>query len=388
MRRPLSAHLPPLIMGTATFNHQFNTDPYALPTTNLVHKALSNGVTAFDTSPYYGPAEELLGQALSTAPAPRHSYTLLTKVGRIASAAFDYSPEWIRHSVRRSLTRLHTNYLDVVYCHDVEFVQPEEVVTAVRELRRIRDESPNPDSPVIRYIGISGYPIETLGMLAELILRETGEPVDVVLSYANFTVQNGRLAESQGLDRMRNAGVDVVLNASPLGMGLVRSQGVPVGAMGDFHPAPAGLRDVVRDAAQWVQEKGNGERLEVVAIRFALEEWARQGARAGVAVGGVRLGGSVMGVSTVGELEETLRVWNSILDGVDGVEGFHRARDLDREWSAKRRQEILDLVDGVRQILGDWLDYTWDSPGADFVNTLPDSHLEERRLISATPRTD
>lgn len=410
MRRPLSVYLPPLIMGTATFNHQFNHDPYALPTTHLVHKALSNGITAFDTSPYYGPAEELLGQALSTAPAPRHAYTLLTKVGRIASSAFDYSPEWIRHSVRRSLARLHTSYLDVVYCHDVEFVSPEDVVAAVRELRRIRDESPNPDSPVIRYVGISGYPVDTLGMLAELVLRETGEPVDVVLSYANFTVQNERLAGGasagvtttassqeqeheqeqeqeqgqEGLERMRNAGVDVVLNASPLGMGLVRSQGVPVGAMGDFHPAPAGLREVVRNTATWVQENANGERLEVVAIRYALEEWARQGARAGVAVGGVRLGGSVMGVSTVGELEETLRVWNSILDGLDGLEGFHRARDQDREWSAQRRLEILGLVDGVRRILGDWVDYVWDSPGSGFVNTLPDSHLEERKLISSS----
>jgi aryl-alcohol dehydrogenase-like predicted oxidoreductase len=36
------------------------------------------------------------------------------------------------HSVRRSLQRLHTDYLDVVYCHDVEFVTAAEVVTAVR----------------------------------------------------------------------------------------------------------------------------------------------------------------------------------------------------------------------------------------------------------------
>ena len=382
-------------MGTATFNHQFNHDPYALPTTHLVHRALSTGITAFDTSPYYGPAEELLGQALQATNDtihPRHTYTLLTKVGRIAGSAFDYTPEWIRYSIQRSLSRLHTSYLDVVYCHDVEFVTPEEVVAAVRELRRIRDESPNPDSPVIRYVGISGYPVDTLSELAERVLRETGEAVDVVLSYANFTVQNGRLAgggggsgggsegAEDGVQRMKNAGVDVVLNASPLGMGLVRSQGVPVGAMGDFHPAPVGLRDVVRDAARWVQETG-GERLEVVAIRYALEAWVRDGARAGVALGGARLGGSVMGVSSVVELDETLRVWNSILDGVDGLEGVHRARLQDREWSAKRRQEILDLVHGVRQILGPWVDYTWESPAPGFVNSLPDSHLEERKMI-------
>lgn len=64
---PLSAVLPPLIFGTATFNYQYNTDPHNLPTTAIVHRALSVGVKAFDTSPYYGPAEEILGMCSSWA---------------------------------------------------------------------------------------------------------------------------------------------------------------------------------------------------------------------------------------------------------------------------------------------------------------------------------
>ena len=48
----------------------------------------------------------------------------MTKCGRygLTKEAFDYSPATIRHSVERSLSRLHTDYLDVVYLHDVEFV--------------------------------------------------------------------------------------------------------------------------------------------------------------------------------------------------------------------------------------------------------------------------
>jgi aryl-alcohol dehydrogenase-like predicted oxidoreductase len=61
----LSSVLPPLIFGTATFNYQYNTDPYKLPTTALVHKAFSLGIRAFDTSPYYGPSEEILGILMS-----------------------------------------------------------------------------------------------------------------------------------------------------------------------------------------------------------------------------------------------------------------------------------------------------------------------------------
>ena len=48
----------------------------------------------------------------------------MTKCGRYGAkkAAFDYRPSTIRRSIERSLKRLHTDYLDVVYLHDVEFI--------------------------------------------------------------------------------------------------------------------------------------------------------------------------------------------------------------------------------------------------------------------------
>lgn len=431
---PLSADLPPLIMGTATFNSQYNADPYALPTTQLVQRALSRGIRAFDTSPYYGPAEELLGRALATdfvqTNFPRQSYHLLTKVGRIGSSSFDYSPQWIRHSVRRSLRRLHTDYLDVVYCHDVEFVSAADVLAAVRELRRLRDEE-----GLLRYVGISGYPVDTLSELAELVLRETGEPLDIVMSYANYTLQNTRLG-SRALTRLLAAGVDVVPNASPLGMGLLRRDGVPIGSMGDFHPAPNPLRGAVHRAAECASR--HGEKLEVVAIRFALESWLRVGAKVG-ALGaplarapgadpgflsvanigtGERLGVSVMGVSNIEELDETLRVWHSILDGLenshddDGSDlesktqsaGVATPKELaggvpphasniltpseglitDRAWSDARRTHILQLTEEIREAIGtEWVDYVWASPSADFKNTLPESHINALRTLEA-----
>ncbi|KAJ5497031.1 hypothetical protein N7463_009018 [Penicillium fimorum] len=437
---PLSAALPPLIMGTATFNSQYNADPYALPTTELVQRALSRGIRAFDTSPYYGPAEELLGRALATETVqtnfPRETYHLLTKVGRIAGSSFDYSPQWIRYSVQRSLQRLHTDYLDVVYCHDVEFVTAAEVVTAVRELRRLRDEE-----GVLRYVGISGYPVDVLSDLAETVLRETGEPLDIVMSYANFTLQNTRL-HSHALPRLIAAGVDVVPNASPLGMGLLRRDGVPIGSMGDFHPAPNALRTAIRGASDCASQ--HGEKLEVVAIRFALEAWLRVGARAGglgaplarapdadpgflsvASMGtGRRLGVSVMGVSNVAELDETLRVWHSI---VDGLENWNEDDDAtyfdtklkspgpstpsldvpmgdvptagniptpqeglitDRAWSHTRGVHILQLAREIQDILGtEWVDYVWASPSPDFVNSLSEEHVAALQRIEAEERT-
>ena len=204
----LSENLPPLLFGTATFNYQFNPDPYALGPTQIVQRALLQGVRGFDTSPYYGPAESILGEALATdfvkQNFPRKQYHILTKVGRVAADVFDYSPEWVRFSVNRSCQRFQTDYLDVVYCHDVEFVSPAEVLIAIRELRKIRDET-----GTVKYVGICGYPVDVLCDLAEMILEETGEPLDIVQSYANFTIQNTRLL-TQGLNRLVEAGVDVV----------------------------------------------------------------------------------------------------------------------------------------------------------------------------------
>lgn len=329
-----------------------------------MHHALSSGISGFDTSPYYGPSEEILGAALiapiaeTRAPFPRDQYTILTKVGRIAADEFDYSPEWIRKSIARSLQRLHTDYLDVVYCHDVEFVTPAEALGAIKELRRIRDEDGS-----IKYVGISGFPVETLCDLAEMILRETGEPLDIVQSYGNYTVQNQTL-KNKGVQRFKAAGVDVVPNASILGMGLLRTQGVPTGSMGNWHPAPDGLRKVCQDAVRVCGAKN--ETLENVATRWSLEHWLVDGAEVGTTSSGVdgqKIGVSVIGVSNLVELEGALKVWQSVKDGVQsGAEEGKKTESLNR------RRHVDEIVGGIYEVLGKWRDFAWDSPGVDFVN--------------------
>lgn len=192
-----------------------------------------------------------------------------------------------------------------------------------------------------------------------MILRETGKPLDCVMSYANFTIQNHSLYTS-GLARLRKAGVGCVPNASVLGMGLLRSSGVPDNGKVDWHPAPKELRSRVQKAARWVEERG--ERLEVVAIRWGLERWALDGK-----VGKEPIGVSVMGVSNIAELEETLRVWNSVLDGLD-IPG-RQVTKAQKEFSLKRREEVEGLAKGVRDILADYSDFAWASPDEGYVNT-------------------
>ncbi|KAK3294946.1 Aldo/keto reductase family-domain-containing protein [Chaetomium fimeti] len=420
-RPPLHAVLPPLVLGTATFNTQYVSDPHSMPYRDIVARALSLGINAFDTSPYYGPSETLLGTALDalmnpptttttttttettnntdtnttatppTVPLPRSSFFLITKAGRIAPTEFDYSPSWIRYSILRSLQRLHTPYLDLVYMHDVEFATPAEVVGAVRALRRLRDEE-----GVVRYVGISGFPVATLCALAERVRAETGEPLDAVLSYGHFTVQNRVLGlpwvggegeeKEEGeaglapLTRFKKAGVDVVLNASILGMGLLTSRGIPAdppapdeGGAGEsllanWHPSPPELRVACKTLAGI--SAAAGERLESVAIRWAIAEWARVAAMAGLGVditapgvGPQKVGVTVCGVKTIAELEETVAEWRGVLSSLT----FGPSDEL---YGSVRQEKVLNLVrNEFWPALQSWLDYVWDSPGPDFVNT-------------------
>lgn len=371
---PLSTVLPPLILGTATFNTQYHPDPTHMPYESIVRRALlTHGITAFDTSPYYGPSEILLGDALQKVNNPRSSYLLITKAGRIAADQFDYSPAAIRASVRRSLSRLHSPYLDLVYAHDVEFVTPEEVLAAVLELRRLRDEE-----GLLCYVGISGYPVRTLASLAEMIYRETGEPLDAVLSYNHFCVQNTRLGDQELLQRFQNAGVECLLNASMLGMGLLTTRGVDAGPMATWHPAPPELRQTCHGLREIAQ--ADGEHLEKVSIRWSLDNWARMGAdfgtsaipykanrRSDTAQSGLtaRMGISVMGVSTVAELDETWEVWRSVVS------------EESDEQEAERRDRITRLVEErMWPALGRWKDYSWESGLSPGDAALPKDDLE------------
>ena len=114
---------------------------------------------------------------------------------------------------------------------------------------------------------------------------------------------------------------------------------------------------------------------------------------------GQRLGVSVMGVSNLQELQETMRVWRSILAALrgDSVQVFRPAiasssntssippklksdrsfghefgaafGDVpDEAWGVGRKAKVQAMVSGVRNVLGEWYDFAWDSPGAGFVN--------------------
>lgn len=347
MHPPLSSRVPPIVLGGAGFSDHHVLDPTALPTRAIISRAFDLGIRCIDTSPYYGPSEILLGDALSqpqiAARYRREDYILMTKVGRIAAEEFNYSREWVHRSVDRSLERLKTPYLDVVFCHDIDFVTDEDTFEAVGALLELVKDGK------VRYVGVSGYSISTLTRVARKIQQRYGRSLDAVQNWAQMTLQNTRLAK-EGLKQFRQAGVDCVFNSSPLAIGLLRSGGVPVGNLGDFHPAPAGLRAAAQQAAQWVATKG--ETFASLALRFSTATMMEAMGSDGIG------GGTIFGAASIAELEENVRAAESILAPLGpGRENGHGClRDL-KKVSRTRFEQDLPLYTGVQEILGSWIDY-------------------------------
>ncbi|KAJ5546661.1 hypothetical protein N7494_004246 [Penicillium frequentans] len=350
---PLSRILPPLVLGGAGFSHQLFHNPNASQALEVLKRAFQRGLRAIDTSAYYHPSEILLGEALShpeiTNCYSRDQYFLMTKAGRISADHFDYSPAWIRHSVLRSLERLQTSYLDVVFCHDVEFVTEEEALQAVGVLIDLVNEG------YIRYIGISGYRIDILTRLAHRVKDQYGRPLDIIQNWAQLTLQNDRLA-GEGLAAFRDAGVSCVCSSSPLAIGLLRENGVPVGDLGDFHPAPPGLRQVAQTASEYVSARGGS--LAALALRYAIR-------RAQVESSDEFRVTTIMGITSVAELEENLASAQKVLrqSEHDASEWLWATEPTTGNAESREMNKDDELSAKVKEILGPWHNYSFPSPG-------------------------
>lgn len=187
---------------------------------------------------------------------PRNSYILITKCGRLAFDEFDYSGAWIRQSVQRSLERLGTSYLDVVFLHDAEFVSANEAVEGASALLELKKEG------IIRAFGISGYTLSTLLSHAQAIKAALGEAPECLFSYSHYNLQNSLLQEY--VPKFRDVGLRTIINGSPLSMGLLRAEGPP-----DWHPASKELKAAAAKASRKCQ-KDFDQKLADVALRYSL----------------------------------------------------------------------------------------------------------------------
>jgi len=215
-----------------------------------VRVALECGLNFIDTSPFYGRgmSEVLLGIALKDV--PRDSYTLCTKLGRYDLAHFDFSAKRVAESVDVSLHRLGTDHLDIILCHDIEFVPMQQIVDeTLPALRKIQQ------SGKVRFIGFSGYPMK----IFKFILDQTS--VDCVLSYNQYTLQNTRFAD-EIVPYLKARGVGV-MNAGPFSARLLTNAPLPA-----WLKEPESVKIAARKAAEHCAKKGVD--IAKLALQFSL----------------------------------------------------------------------------------------------------------------------
>ena len=215
-----------------------------------VHVALDLGMNFIDTSPYYGRglSECLLGIALRGV--PRDRYYLGTKLGRYAPSHFDFGARRVIESVDVSLQRLGVEYLDVILCHDIEFVDMAQVVEeTLPALRKVQQQGK------VRFVGVSGYPMK----MFRYVLDRTD--LDVILSYNHCTLQNTMLADLVPYLQARSVGI---MNAAPFSARLLTNSPLP-----SWHKATEEVRAVCRRAAQHCAARGVD--IAQLALQYSLD---------------------------------------------------------------------------------------------------------------------
>lgn len=215
-----------------------------------VRVALECGLNLIDTSPFYGRgmSEVLLGIALKGI--PREQYLLCTKLGRYDLAHFDFSSRRVAESVDVSLHRLGTDHLDIVLCHDIEFVPMQQIVDeTLPALRRIQQAGK------VRFIGFSGYPMKIFRYIIDQA------PVDCVLSYNQYTLQNTRFAD-EVVPYLQAKGVGV-MNAGPFSARLLTNAPLPA-----WLKEPETVKAAARRAAAHCAARGVD--IAKLALQFSL----------------------------------------------------------------------------------------------------------------------
>jgi len=240
--------LPVLSFGASSLGQEFRkvTFDEALKS---VRVALDCGLNFIDTSPFYGRgmSEVLLGVALRDV--PRESYTLCTKLGRYDLQHFDFSAKRVAESVDVSLHRLGTDHLDIVLCHDVEFVEMQQLVDAtIPALRKAQQAGK------VRFIGFSGYPQK----IFRFICDQTD--VDCVLSYNQYTLQNTRFAD-ETVPYLKAKGIGV-MNAGPFSARLLTNAPLPA-----WLKEPETVKAAARKAAEVCRARGTD--IAKLALQFS-----------------------------------------------------------------------------------------------------------------------
>lgn len=224
-----------------------------------VRRAIILGINYFDTAPMYGggEAERLLGvglQALS--PVDRHGIFISSKVGAHPERPRGYDTDTIRWSFDRSLQKLHTQHLDIVFIHDPESDAHMDQMLgrggAVEALELLKTQG---------LVGAIGLGVRTHRFLRRAI--ESGR-FDVILPSYDYTP-------------IRNSAASVIELAGKHDVGVVSGSPYMAGLLAGIDPDLASAKrtadstaDLQRARALWRWAQERGVDLGAVAMQYEL----------------------------------------------------------------------------------------------------------------------
>lgn len=177
-----------------------------------IRAALTSPINFLDTAASYGDGEgeRRIGLVLREMGGVPGGYVIATKADRDLHTG-DFSGDQMRRSVERSLRLLGLPRLPLVYLHDPEHAQFDEITApggAIDTLRALRDEG------VIEHVGLAGGPTN----LMVRYLEAEPDLFEAVISHNRYTLLNrSGLPLIELASRLRCG----VANAAPYGSGIL-----------------------------------------------------------------------------------------------------------------------------------------------------------------------
>lgn len=150
----------------------------------FVQAALDEGANFFDHADIYGggKCEEVFSEAIHMTPAVREKIILQSKCGIVPGNRFDFSKDHILKSVDGILSRLKTDYLDVLLLHRPDaLVEPEEVAEAFDKLE---------SSGKVRHFGVSNQNPMQIQLLQRYLKQ------DIVANQLQFSITNANMVSA------------------------------------------------------------------------------------------------------------------------------------------------------------------------------------------------
>ena len=160
----------------------------------IIEYCISLGINAFELSSFYGKGkiEQLFGQVLSTLSIDRNELVLFTKIGNkqyTESGEFKYesfTEKSIINQVETTLSKLNTDYLDVVLIENYDPLMNVDAVASVLTSLQLRGK--------IKHVGVSNFNVQQHKLIASRLSHE------VVTNHFELNLLNTRALEDGRID--------------------------------------------------------------------------------------------------------------------------------------------------------------------------------------------